>query len=144
MLTLLASMVGFFGSIVPEIFKFFKDKSDKAYLLKVLDKKIENTRNSVLLKQLDHDLAERKLINETIYETKITWLEILNASVRPVLAYGFFIIYCVMKCIEYKLVSKHIASEIFEVWNENDQAIFAGIISFYFGQRTFNKIQRTK
>ena len=32
MLTLFASIVGFVGSLVPEIFKFLKDKSDKAYL----------------------------------------------------------------------------------------------------------------
>ena len=32
MLTLFASIVGFVGSLVPEILKFLKDKSDKAYL----------------------------------------------------------------------------------------------------------------
>ena len=138
MLTLFASIVGFIGSIIPEMFKLIKDKNDKSYLLKVLDKKMEDTQNNMLIKQLEYELAERKLLNENSYIKK-PWIECLNGSVRPILAYGFFVIYCVMKYIEYKLISKHIAPEIFAIWNENDQAIFAGIISFYFGQRTFTK-----
>ena len=144
MLTLLASIVGFVGSIIPEVFKFFKDKNEKAYMLKVLDKEIENYKNSILLKSLEHDLAERKLLQEYSPKSNYKLMDILNGSVRPILAYGFFIVYCTMKYIEYKLVSKHIAPEIFQVWNENDQAIFAGIISFYFGQRAFCKTKKSR
>lgn len=139
MLTIFASIVGFIGSIIPEILKFLKDRSDKHHALSILEKHSENLHSTNLLKQLNLELEERKIINETILDTKIKWLDALNASVRPLLAYGFFIMYCTMKYIEYKLISQHIAPEIFEVWNENDQVIFAGIISFYFGQRTFNR-----
>ena len=75
-----------------------------------------------------------------ITESQNKFFAAYNCSVRPTLAYGFFVLYCIFKWIEYKLVSQHIAPEIFVVWNQNDQAIFASIVSFYFGQRAFKKI----
>ena len=62
---------------------------------------------------------------------------------RPVLAYAFFAIYSFIKFLQYKIVIASAA--IYEVidilWNVDDQAIFAGIISFYFGQRTISKLR---
>ena len=48
--------------------------------------------------------------------------------------------------MQYKIVDHTvphvIALEI--IWNNEDQAIFAGIISFYFGQRSFRSLWKNK
>ena len=41
MITLLASIAGFIGSVIPEIVKYFKDVNDKKHELAILAKQIE-------------------------------------------------------------------------------------------------------
>lgn len=143
MLTLFASIVGFMGSVVPEIFKLLRDKSDKAHELKILDKQIENSKNSLLdIREIEAGSLERRIIYKT-YKTKIKWVDALNGTVRPMLAYGFFVFYVFMKlrcCNIASYVS--LLAQIENIWGENDYAIFAGVISFYFGQRTFSKLRQ--
>jgi hypothetical protein len=140
MLTLLASIVGFAGSVVPEIFKFLRDKSDKAHELKILEKQIENAQLAAAnLQEVSAFALDRKILYRT-YRTNIKWVDALNGTVRPVLAYGFFILYLLMKCAHcFGAIGSFIVEPF---WTENDYAIFAGITSFYFGQRTFNKLKK--
>jgi len=143
MLTLFASIVGVMGYVVPEIFKLLRDKSDKAHELKILDKQIENSKNSLLdIREIEAGSLERRIIYKT-YKTKIKWVDALNGTVRPMLAYGFFVFYVFMKlrcCNIASYVS--LLAQIENIWGENDYAIFAGVISFYFGQRTFSKLRQ--
>ncbi len=143
MLTLLASIVGFMGSIVPEVLRLVRDKSDKEHELKILEKQIENSRISITnLKEIDAGSIERKIMYKT-YKTKIKWVDALNGTVRPMLAYGFFAFYVFMKLRCCSLASYvSLMSQIESIWTENDYAIFAGVISFYFGQRTFSKLRQ--
>ena len=143
MLTLLASIVGFMGSIVPEVLRLVRDKSDKEHELKILEKQIENSRISITnLKEIDAGSIERKIMYKT-YKTKIKWVDALNGTVRPMLAYGFFAFYVFMKLRCCSLASYvSFMSQIESIWTENDYAIFAGVISFYFGQRTFSKLRQ--
>jgi hypothetical protein len=143
MLTLLASIVGFMGSIVPEVLRLVRDKSDKEHELKILEKQIENSRISITnLKEIDAGSIERRIMYKT-YKTKIKWVDALNGTVRPMLAYGFFAFYVFMKLRCCSLASYvSLMSQIESIWTENDYAIFAGVISFYFGQRTFSKLRQ--
>jgi hypothetical protein len=143
MLTLFASIVGFLGSVVPEIFKLIRDKSDKEHELKVLEKQIENSRISFSnLQEIEAGTLERKIMYKT-YTTKIKWVDALNGSVRPMLAYGFFVFYVFMKIRCCTIASyASLLSQMDSLWTENDYAIFAGVISFYFGQRTFSKLRK--
>jgi hypothetical protein len=54
--------------------------------------------------------------------------------------------YAYIKYVQYRTIqSTAILVEYLDVlWNIDDQAIFAGIISFYFGQRIFNKLWKRK
>ena len=148
MITLLASIAGFISSLMPEIVKFFKDKNDKKHELQILEKQIELTKFNMTTR-LDEiktiqDSSEMKSLYTT-YKTGISWVDALNGSVRPVLAYCFFCLYTFLKYIQYKTLSQTTSSPAVYVdllWTCDDQAIFAGIISFYFGQRTFNKFRR--
>ncbi|MCP5369220.1 MAG: hypothetical protein H6909_00800 [Rickettsiaceae bacterium] len=145
MITLLASMAGFISSIIPEIIKYFKDINDKKHELNIFDKQIKYNRigvkNSLEEIKLSQDMLEQAALYNT-YNTNIKWIDALNGSVRPVLAYSFFMMYIGVKYLQYKALStsSHLIEYIDIIWSIDDQAIFAGIISFYYGQRTFRKL----
>jgi hypothetical protein len=55
--------------------------------------------------------------------------------------------YLGIKILQYKSIESydgHLLEYLQILWTLDDQAIFAGIISFYFGQRTFSKVWRHK
>lgn len=144
MITLLASITGFISSIIPEILKILKDQHDRKHELNILDRKIESSKLGQAA--IIAEISSSKEINEnstlySTYKSGVEWVDALNASVRPILAYSFFIMYAGVKYVQFKSIqSTAILVEYLEVlWNIDDQAIFAGIISFYFGQRMFNK-----
>lgn len=146
MITLFASIAGFITSIIPEILKFFRDKQDKLHELEIFEKQIKfskiapNTKSPEEIYITSH-LSERLALYST-YTTGISTIDTLNGSVRPILAYSFFIIYVAIKFIQYSEISKSddVMKYIEILWSLEDQAIFASIISFYFGQRTFSKL----
>jgi len=146
MITLLASLAGFISSLIPEIMKYFVDKNDKnhelrilEYQLKIQESKMNNHLEEIIAVQ---NANEAQAIYKT-YKTGICWVDALNGTVRPVLAYAFFFIYVFIKFLQYKLImSVSEISDIVEIlWSIDDQAIFAGIISFYFGQRAVAKVR---
>lgn len=145
MITLLASIAGFMTSIIPELLKYFRDKQDKKHELNIMAKQMSYSRQGreYMLDEIkiSQDLAQQIAIYKT-YKTGILWVDALNGTVRPVLAYSFFGLYAIVKFIQYKsIAATAIAVEYMDIiWSIDDQAIFASIISFYFGQRTFNKI----
>lgn len=133
MITLFGSLIGFFGSIIPDIVKIFQDRQDKRHELEILKLQIERekTIHGQKLEAISQqaDIAEAKVLYQT-YKTEIKWVDALNGTVRPVIAYSFFFLYAFLK-IELSD----------NLWSEEDQAIFAGIISFYFGQRSMWKMR---
>lgn len=150
MITLLASIAGFVSSLIPEIVKLFKDKNDKKHELEILNKQIELTKMNLSEKveevRSSYDAAELANLYTT-FKSGINWIDALNASVRPVMAYCFFGLYSLLKYLQYSAVitsTKGIVEYLEILWTTDDQAIFAGIISFYFGQRTFSKLTRQK
>lgn len=144
MITLFASIAGFISSIIPELIKYFKDVNDKKHELNIFDRQIhynETSSNKTLEEiHISRDMMEHASLYST-YKSEIKWVDALNGSVRPVLAYSFFGMYIWVKYLQYKAISAsaHVIEYLDVIWNVNDQAIFAGIISFYYGQRTFKK-----
>ena len=129
MITLFASLIGFISSIIPEIIKYFKDLNDKT---------LEEIHVS-------REILEQASLYST-YKTEIRWVDMLNGTVRPVLAYSFFIMYIAVKYMQYKAItsSAHLIEYLDIIWNVDDQAIFAGIISFYYGHRTFRHFWKNR
>lgn len=147
MVTLIASIAGFITSLIPEILKLVRDRLDKAHELEILDKqikfsKISNEKNAEEI-QVSRDISEQIALYST-YKTGIDWVDALNGTVRPVLAYSFFGMYAAIKIIQYKYITKAtlLVEYIDIIWSVDDQAIFASIVSFYFGQRAFSKIRK--
>jgi len=75
-------------------------------------------------------------------------VDALNGTVRPVIAYSFFMLYAAVKLLSYAAIAGSNAVPFVVIhdtlWTEDDAAIFAGIISFYFGQRAMKKLGVSK
>lgn len=146
MITLLASIAGFFTSILPEFLKFFRDKVDKKHELEILDRQIEYTKalKSSRLEEIQvvRDMADTQALYST-FNTGYSLVDSLNGSVRPILAYCFFGLYSFFKYIQFTSIksSTELIFYLDVLWSLDDQAIFACIISFYFGQRMFRRFK---
>lgn len=136
MMTLLASLIGFLSSFFPALLKLWQDKSDKKHELAILQLQMQSAQGDRDLRREEigvyADVAESQALYQT-YNTGVTWVDALNGTVRPVITYAFFLLYASTKWMHFS------ADMPWLIWNQEDQAIFAGIISFYFGQRAMNK-----
>lgn len=141
MITLLGSLLGFISAGFPDFLKLFRDSQDNKHELKILEMQMEQQRlghsNRLEEIQVNADIAESRALYKT-YHTGIGWVDALNGTVRPVIAYSFFILYAAVKAMQF---SADIPAQL---WTQEDQAIFAGIISFYFGQRAMAKLRNGK
>lgn len=150
MITLLGSLLGFFSAGFPDFLKLFRDSKDNKHELKILEMQMEQQRlghsNRLEEIQVNADIAESRAIYKT-YNTGIRWVDALNGTVRPVIAYSFFMLYTAVKFISYAALPEAGAplKLVYEtLWTQDDAAIFAGIISFYFGQRAMAKLRSGK
>lgn len=141
MLALLGSLLGFVSSAVPDIFKIFQDKRDKAHELEILKLQMQQQAqgHNEKLEEIgaNADIAEMQALYKT-YSTGVTWVDALNGTVRPMIAYAFFVLYAVVKGMQFH------QGLAWQLWTDEDQMIFSGIISFYFGSRAMNKIRESK
>lgn len=139
MITIISALLGFAGSMIPEILHLFKDKADREHELKILEMQLEQQKlnNTAKLEEIrvQSDSAEMVALYKT-WQSGVKWVDAYNASVRPTLAYAFFLLYASVKFMQFHNAMHWL------LWNEEDQAIFAGIISFYFGQRAFSKMRK--
>jgi hypothetical protein len=133
MITLLGSLLGFFGSAFPALLQLFKDSRDKAHELAILKMQMENQRSGA-----EERLEEIRTVAATVesvslhntYYSGIKWVDALNGTVRPVVAYAFFALYAFVK------------TKNGFAWTDEDGALFAAVISFYFGQRAMQRQQK--
>lgn len=148
MITLLGALLGFAGSAFPEFIKLWKDSSDKKHEIILLEMQMKQQAqgHQERLEEINvnADISESQALYKT-YTTNITWVDALNGTVRPVIAYAFFVLYASVKFLSLSTLpdSGVPFSVLYEtLWTQDDAAIFAGIISFYFGQRAMSKIRK--
>lgn len=149
MITLLGSLLGFISASFPDLLKMFRDAQDRKHEITILQMQMEQQRqghtNRLEEIQTSADITESKALYKTFY-SGIRWVDALNGTVRPVLAYSFFLLYFVVKCMQFAMIdlTSPMPWQIGTLWGLEDQAIFAGIISFYFGQRAMGKVHGRK
>ena len=138
MTTLLASLIGFFSSMFPDMLALYKNKNDQLHELKLAKLRVKQG-------ELSADAVESKAIYRDIYKSGSKFIDALSASVRPVVSYGFFFLYAAIKVFMFIRIYQHshdILGALSEIWTEQDWAIFAAIISFWFGYRSFREIRK--
>lgn len=146
MITLLGAALGFLGSAFPELIKLYQDKKDREHELLVMDKQLAQAAAGHDQRLEEVRIAEESVQMKALYKTwksDIRWVDALNGTVRPVLAYAFFVLYFTIKWMQFWMIDGALLPWHIEMlWGEEDQAIFVGIIAFYFGQRAMRKVGR--
>lgn len=146
MITLFASLLGFFSSLVPDGMKMLRDHQDRKHELTIMKMQMEmkEADRSERLEEirLQADAAESAALYKT-YKVGVAWVDALNGTVRPVLAYSFFALYATIKFMQWSMLPDNpLPWHVDTLWNEEDRAIFAGIIAFYFGSRAMKQVRK--
>jgi hypothetical protein len=147
MVTLLGSLLGFIGAVLPDVFALLRERGDRRFEREMVELQLaqQAARRTERLEEvrLHHDTAQARVLYQT-WRSGVAWVDALNGTVRPVLAYAFFLLYGVTKLLHFHLLASAplLPWQLEALWGAEDQAIFAGIISFYFGQRAMAKTRR--
>jgi hypothetical protein len=147
MLTLLGSLLGFVSSAFPDLLNIWKDRADRSHELAILDRQIEaNKFNHAQRLEEIHvqaDISESKaLYAHASQPSGVKWVEALRATVRPIITYAFFGLFATVKlAVLIKLLDQgvSITDGLIAVWDGETQALFAAVMTFWFGQRALAK-----
>lgn len=148
--TILGSLLGFITSFAPDVLEYFQDGRDKAHELAVLDRQIERDK-------LQHEHRIREIETEAdvaqmqaIYEHDMALrprpgglIAALRASVRPTITYAFFLLFAAVKLsglwVLITVEGMLLAQALPAIWDAETEALFAAILSFWFGRRALEK-----
>lgn len=151
--SVLGALTGFGGSVIPAVLDYFKDKQDnnrkleemkmRAELMKLggeidLEKFHVRAADDEHARLIQHDIA--------LQEDK-GFMAALRKSVRPVITYLFFTLFVVVEGVMIWHALNQgvdIVAVMDHVWDDETQAIFAAIISFWFGSRAIEKARQNK
>lgn len=148
MFAIIGSLLGFGTSFAPKILETINKKQDQKH---ELDKMRASAEIKMQMQDAEFDFQKdmaaheehKRLIEHDIAISKETgFFAGLKKGVRPIITYcffGFFLFYKTVLVME-ALASGQTLSDISDViWDEQSQAIFAAIISFWFGSRAIEK-----
>ena len=153
MLSVIGSLLGFAGSAVPAVTDHFKAKQEQKFELAKMAKMAELRAAGFdqeyrMYETKADDSEHARLVEHDISINKGTgFISGLQRSVRPVITYVFFGLICL---IELTLLQQaletgaNFADAINVLWDEDTKAIFAAIISFWFGSRAIDKRRSSK
>ncbi|MGB1648675.1 MAG: hypothetical protein ACPHBO_06260 [Cycloclasticus sp.] len=148
MLTLLGSLLGFISSAFPDLLKIWQDKQDRKHELQILDRQMEQMRlgHNQRLEEItvNADINESlALLKHDSQPSGVKWVDGLRASVRPVITYAFFLLFTTVKVSALYVLVVDQGMEFFvalpQIWDPETQALFAAVMSFWFGQRALAK-----
>ncbi len=142
MLSLLGSLLGFGTSFLPKVLDIFQDRSDKKHELAVMEMQIKQQKE-VADQQLEAinveaDIREVESLHESMRPTGVKFIDGLRGSVRPVITYAFFGLFIFVEVSAYiSLTAVGVSGldALETVWDDETSALFAAVISFWFGGR---------
>ena len=138
MLSLFGSLLGFGTSFLPSILSFLEQGQKNRHQLKLLDAQAKHAEvlSKLKVEELDAqaDVSEAENIykhaTELAKANKSSFVSALQASVRPVITYFFFVVFGLIKisCLcSHTKVTMLIA--ILNSWDEESKILFSTIIS---------------
>ena len=151
MLSILGSLLGFASSAVPAITDSFAKKTDQKHELEKMRVMAELRKDGY-----DHDIKmynemgaaqehERLIAHDVAISNTGGWISALQRSVRPVITYAFFGLFCTIEIVllmEALDKGTDFSEAINLLWDDETKAIFAAIISFWFGSRAIEKSRK--
>lgn len=153
MVTLLGSLIGFLGSALPSVLGFFNKKQEQSAQLEVIKLQADLSKQGAQIDLMKfHAMAadnehQRLLEHDTAMQKDTGPLSWLRKSVRPIITYLFFTLFALVKVttlVHGYEESDNFYTAVHIVWDSETQAIFAAIISFWFGSRALERNARLK
>ena len=148
MLSLMGSLLGFGTSFLPKVMEFFQDKQDKKHELAVMEVQIRQQKEVASQKleaiNVEADIREIEALQKSIQPSGVRWIDGLRGSVRPVITYSFFLLFVFVEVSAYLSLTASGVSGLDAagaIWDEDTKALFAAVISFWFGGRAIARLK---
>ncbi len=154
--TLLGGLLGGAFRLAPEILKWLDRKGERGHELAMQDKAIEfeKLRGAQRMAEIGATAdaawntgaldALKDAIAAQGHTTGVKWVDGLSSSVRPVITYWFMALYCAAKSASFaSAVTAGTGWDvaILHAWTEADQALWAGVLNFWFLGRVFDRVR---
>jgi hypothetical protein len=160
MLSLISSLMGFAAGGLPKLIDVYQDRGDKKHELAMMaanrEREIALAREGFVAQARVEEIKTEQIEMQTQAQEKLamwkhdmkigegasTWVINLRASVRPVVTYLFVGLLIVVDVagIWYAYSTGVAFAEAIEViFSDDEMAILAAIISFWFGSQAFQK-----
>ena len=152
--TLIGGALGGLFRVVPEVLSFFDRKSERDHELSLQDKQLafEKLRGQQKLQEIGAPAdaawdtegikALQAAIKGQAKHPGFKIVDALSASVRPVITYLLMALYCAAKVFAFVGVPYAGAgwqAAVLASWTPADQALWAGILNFWFLGPVFDK-----
>tara|TARA_R100001594_G_scaffold31269_2_gene58269 strand:+ start:356 stop:781 length:426 start_codon:yes stop_codon:yes gene_type:complete len=141
--------MGFGTSFLPKVMDFFQDKQDKKHELAVMEVQIRQQKELASQKleaiNVEADIREIESLHKSMQPTGVKWIDGLRGSVRPVITYAFFGLFIFVEVSAYlSLTAAGVSGldAVNAVWDEETKALFAAVISFWFGGRAISRAKK--
>lgn len=147
MITLLSTIFGILSSVIPSVINIFQKKLDYSHEIELTKIKMDAAREGIILQLqvagIKAEIAEGESIrrHDMDIEYKGFWGKV-RASIRPVITYSFFVLFCGIKISAFVVLVDRGATPtelLMLVWDNETMAIFSAIIGFWFGSRAIEK-----
>lgn len=150
MLALLSPLFGILGSLLPSIVRIFERKQEIKYELDLAKLKIDAAeRQADLQFHIEEIKADSQSRQSALDHDKSLdggkFINALRASIRPVITYTFFLMFCGVKFAAAWVMIEQGASMpemLSAVWDVETMSLFSTIIAFWFGSRVMEKQER--
>ncbi len=154
--TLLGGLLGGAFRLAPEILKWLDRKGERGHELAMQDKALEfeRLRGAQRMAEIgaSADAAWNVGAIEALKEavaaqgrpSGVKWADGLSTSVRPVITYWFMALYCAAKTAVFAAAVTTDAdwgTAILHTWTQADQALWAGVLNFWFLGRVFDRVR---
>ena len=160
MLSLISSLMGFAAGGLPKVLDFVQDRGDKKHELALMamqrERELALAKEGFIAQAKVEEIKTEQIAMQTQAQEKLamwkhdmkigegasTWVINLRASVRPVVTYLFVGLLIVVDIagIWYAYSTGVAFAEAIEViFSDDEMAILAAIISFWFGSQAFQK-----
>lgn len=153
--TLFGGLLGGVFRLAPEVLKWMDRKNERSHELAMQDKALdfERLRGQQKMGEIGAaadaawDVGAIDALKESIAAqgrpSGVRWVDGLSSSVRPVITYWFMGLYCAAKTaafIGFMDAGWMVAAQA--AWTEADQALWAGVLNFWFLGRVLDKSRR--
>ena len=151
---LFGAILGFLAALAPEVIQMLKDRFSHQRGLEAKQQEldaaaqgyeytIQNQNDEMAQQAAQIDALQKQLQDQDDIKNH-PHMELLRSSVRPLVTYGFFGLFAVIKLVTLhhalQCATCDVTQVLTAVWDEDSEALFAAVITFWFGSRMTNTV----